>query len=76
MITSAHFDKLAAERAKIEPSRIAGLVAGLERWTVVFIAWRAERAAIAALDSMSDHELKDIGLVRSDIGRAVKVLPT
>jgi len=76
MIMSTHSDKLAATRTTIERSRISKLVAGLKRWTVAFIAWRAGQAAIAALSSMSDNELKDVGLVRTDIRRAAKILPT
>jgi len=37
-----------------------------------FQNWRIERAAIAQFSSMSDRELKDIGLDRSEIGFAVK----
>ena len=33
--------------------------------------WREERRAIAALRSMSDHQLKDIGLNRTEIVHAV-----
>jgi uncharacterized protein YjiS (DUF1127 family) len=42
-----------------------------ERWTA-FQIWRAEQAAIAQLWSMSDRELRDIGLTRSEITGAVK----
>jgi uncharacterized protein YjiS (DUF1127 family) len=41
-----------------------------------FVKWRAEQAALsrtaAELLSMSERELKDIGLVRSEIGSVVK----
>ncbi len=37
-----------------------------------FVKWRAEQAAIAQLSSMSDRELRDMGLVRSEISFAVK----
>lgn len=39
-------------------------------WTA-FITWRQQRAAVAHLKSMSDRELKDIGLTRSQIECAV-----
>jgi uncharacterized protein YjiS (DUF1127 family) len=35
------------------------------------IAWRVQQAAIAYLSAMSDRELRDIGLVRSEIELAV-----
>ena len=37
-----------------------------------FLRWRLEQAAIAELSTMSDRELRDIGLNRSEIGFAVK----
>ena len=48
------------------------LIAALkDRWTV-YQTWRAEQAAIARLWSMSDRDLRDIGLTRSEITGAVK----
>lgn len=43
----------------------------LKRWCVAYITWRMENIAIAQLRAMSDRELEDIGLTRSDIVRAV-----
>jgi uncharacterized protein YjiS (DUF1127 family) len=40
-------------------------------WQAV-MKWRAEQAAVAQLSSMSDRELKDMGLTRSEIGSAVR----
>jgi uncharacterized protein YjiS (DUF1127 family) len=51
--------------------RASGLAATLKRWWVAYITWRIEQAAIALLWSMSDRELKDIGLTRSEITSAV-----
>jgi uncharacterized protein YjiS (DUF1127 family) len=48
-----------------------GLVATLKRWWVAYVTWRIERATIVQLSSMSDHALKDIGLTRPPIPRAV-----
>jgi uncharacterized protein YjiS (DUF1127 family) len=42
------------------------------RWWVAYTTWRIERLAIARLEAMSDRQLKDIGLVRSQLGFAVK----
>ena len=48
------------------------LVAAMKRMCAGYIAWRMEKAAIAALHSMSDRALTDIGLARCDISRAVR----
>jgi len=47
------------------------VVAPLRRWLVAYRSWKAEQAAIARLHSMTDRELKDIGLTRSVITGAV-----
>jgi uncharacterized protein YjiS (DUF1127 family) len=44
----------------------------LNRWCVAYLTWRIERAAITQLGSMSDRQLKDIGISRSEIVSAVK----
>ena len=65
--------------APAAPRGIAGqswfkeLVATLERWLAAYMTWRLEQAAIAALSAMSDRELKDIGLTRSEIASAVSM---
>jgi len=46
-------------------------LATLKRWLVAYVTWRIEQAAITELLSMSDRTLKDIGLTRSGIPRAV-----
>ena len=43
----------------------------LKRWWVAYITWRMENIAIAQLQTMSDRELHDIGLTRSDIASAM-----
>jgi uncharacterized protein YjiS (DUF1127 family) len=50
-------------------ARKGGLVAWLSRQVAGFIAWRRSSAAIAELSTMSDHELTDIGLNRTDLYR-------
>jgi len=63
-------------RASAEPQHKAsqswagGLVAALQCWFVAYLTWRKEREAIVQLSSMSDRELKDIGLSRSEIAGA------
>ena len=48
------------------------LVATLKGWWATYQTWRAEQAAIAQLWCMSNRELRDIGLTRSEITSAVK----
>ena len=44
----------------------------LMRWWAAYTTWRIERLAIDRLEAMSDRQLKDIGLVRSQIALAVR----
>jgi uncharacterized protein YjiS (DUF1127 family) len=53
-------------------SRFAELKAALNHTWSTFLAWRLERAAIRQLNSLSDRQLKDIGLDRSEIMGAVR----
>ena len=47
-----------------------GLAAWLSRRLAALRAWRLDRVAATELSIMSDRELLDIGLSRSDISRA------
>lgn len=68
--------------APTAPQEIAGqswakdlvkdLAATLNRSCVTYLTWRTERAAITQLGSMSDRQLKDIGISRSEIDSAVR----
>ena len=42
---------------------------GIHALIAAFKTWREKRADMAALSMMSDRELKDIGLTRSDLER-------
>lgn len=44
----------------------------LRNWWIAYVNWRLEQMAINRLRSMSDRELKDIGVYRSAIDFAVK----
>ncbi|MDJ1006923.1 MAG: DUF1127 domain-containing protein [Paracoccaceae bacterium] len=44
----------------------------LAGWVAAFGDWRRTRAAEAELARLPDHVLDDIGLIRSDISRAVR----
>ena len=50
----------------------ARLAANLKRWWTAYVTWRAEQAAADQLAAMSDRELSDIGLSRTEIDSAVK----
>jgi uncharacterized protein YjiS (DUF1127 family) len=50
---------------------LATLKAAAKSWWGAYTTWRIKRAAIAQLCSMSDRELKDIGLSRSQMECAV-----
>jgi uncharacterized protein YjiS (DUF1127 family) len=54
------------------PRRTAGPLAALKRLWVTYNNWRNEQAALAALQALSDRELKDIGLTRGDIVHAAR----
>ncbi len=49
-----------------------GALATLKRWWTAYMIRRMEAAAIESLRSMSDRELKDIGLTRAGIAPAVR----
>jgi len=51
---------------------LATVGAAAKSWWGAYIAWRLQRAAIAELKSMSDRELHDIGLTRSQIETAAR----
>jgi uncharacterized protein YjiS (DUF1127 family) len=44
-----------------------GLVAALSRWWQAYATWERRRRAMARLHALSDRELKDIGVRRSEI---------
>jgi uncharacterized protein YjiS (DUF1127 family) len=48
------------------------LAAAVKRWWAAYIDWRIEHGAILALRAMSDRELSDMGINRSEITGAVR----
>jgi uncharacterized protein YjiS (DUF1127 family) len=53
-------------------SWLSELCARFECWWSSYLTWQLERAATRQLGSLSDRQLKDIGLDRSEILRAVR----
>jgi uncharacterized protein YjiS (DUF1127 family) len=49
-----------------------GLLTRAKGWWQAWIAWRVQMAAIERLAQLSDRELKDIGLTRTEIRGAVR----
>ena len=68
----------AISNATTSTQRLAGqswkarLAANLKHWWTAYVTWRAEQAAIDQLAAMSDRELRDIGLSRTEIDSAVR----
>jgi uncharacterized protein YjiS (DUF1127 family) len=46
--------------------------AALKGWWIAYVNWRVEQLAISRLRSMSDRELKDMGVSRPQIEFAVR----
>ena len=54
-----------------QPSWTAILRAKFNLWKAAYRIWRIEQAAIQQLEQMTDHDLRDIGVTRSEIISAV-----
>jgi uncharacterized protein YjiS (DUF1127 family) len=52
--------------------RGSGLIASVKTWWMSYLTRRIERAAMIQLHGLSDRELQDIGLTRSQIEPAVR----
>jgi uncharacterized protein YjiS (DUF1127 family) len=57
-----------------ESARPGAVPAALRSWWVAFRNMLLERAAIAALSSMSDRDLRDIGVYRCEIEQCVRLI--
>jgi uncharacterized protein YjiS (DUF1127 family) len=69
VIMSTTFYTPATNRVRSQGS---GLVATVKTWWKGYLVRRIEQAAIIQLHAMSDRELQDIGLARSQIEQAVR----
>jgi uncharacterized protein YjiS (DUF1127 family) len=73
MIMSTIFGTAAPVQELAGPAGAGRLLSAAKRGWVAYVNWRIERAAIDQLWAMSDRELKDIGLIRSEIAGAARV---
>ena len=60
---------LQAPSAALQGMPKKGLAAWLSRRVAAFVAWRRNNEAALELSAMSDRELSDIGISRSDLSR-------
>jgi len=74
MIMATIFGTVAPAQDLVGPARRRGVLAAAKRSWVAYMNWRIERAALGQLFSLSDRELKDIGLIRSEIAGAARLL--
>jgi uncharacterized protein YjiS (DUF1127 family) len=56
-----------------KPAFMPAVLAAAKRAWIAYVNWRIERAAIDQLFALSDRELEEIGLIRSEITDAAKV---
>jgi len=71
MIMSTTFGAPAAAGERLR-TRANGLVTTVKLWWVAYLTRRMERVAIMQLHTMSERELRDIGLTRFQIEQAVR----
>jgi uncharacterized protein YjiS (DUF1127 family) len=71
-MTMSIISNTATRRIDDASGLIATATAAVKGWWMAYLTRRIEQAAIAQLESMSDWELKDIGLTRSEVARAVR----
>ena len=62
----------ADRRADAGSSALTTVAAAAKRLWVAYFTWRVEQSAIVLLGSMSDRELADLGLARSEIQSLVR----
>ena len=55
------------------PALMPAVLTAAKRAWIAYVNWRIERAAIDELFALSDRELEDIGLIRSEIADPAKV---
>jgi uncharacterized protein YjiS (DUF1127 family) len=60
-----------APAAQSMATRRFSVLTTLRQWYVTYMGWRAENAAITHLCAMSDRQLNDIGLMRSQVAQGL-----
>ena len=60
------------QRDSVAGSLLRRAGSALTRWWLSYVEWRLEQISISQLKSMSDHELRDIGVSRSEIEFVVR----
>jgi uncharacterized protein YjiS (DUF1127 family) len=65
------FERAPAAQTAATSSWTALLQVKFRAWWAAYVTWRIEQAAMQQLTRMSDHDLRDIGLTRSEITHAV-----
>jgi uncharacterized protein YjiS (DUF1127 family) len=48
------------------------LLSTAKRWWVAYVSWRVEQLTMYRLRSMSDRQLKDIGIARCEVEFAIR----
>jgi uncharacterized protein YjiS (DUF1127 family) len=72
MIMSLISNTIERRNVGVAGTALRGFVGTLRRLWMAYMEWRLQRLAIAHLHTMSDRELKDIGVTRFEIEFAVK----
>ena len=71
MIMSLISDSV-AQREPLAGTILRGVGRALRNWWIAYVNWRLHQLAVTRLQSMSDRELKDMGVTRASIEVAVK----
>jgi uncharacterized protein YjiS (DUF1127 family) len=63
---------ISTQRTPAKGGSVQAALALIKRGWLAYMSWRMERLAVARLQAMSDRQLTDIGIVRSEIECAVR----
>jgi uncharacterized protein YjiS (DUF1127 family) len=72
MIMSTILGTAAIAQGGAQLGRGNALLGAAKRAWVAYMTWRIERVAIEQLSALSERQLKDIGLTRSEIAAAAR----
>jgi uncharacterized protein YjiS (DUF1127 family) len=71
-MSMSNISNSAIPRESVLGAALRSVGSALKSWCTAYINWRLEQLAIRRLRSMSDRELKDIGIPRASIESAVR----